>query len=632
MASPLPTVWLGQAGTNNIKATNVAVVSPTEITCTFALPNPIDLGPWDVYVENADGQFASKSGAFTVTNSPPTVTGITPSIGTAGTLVSVTDLAGTNFGYGTTPNVWLAKTGQDNINATGVTVQTSTQISCTFQLPQPTATSAGQWDVVVQNTDGQSGTLSGAFTVTNPAPTVTSITPSSGTAGTLVTVTNLAGTNFITGTTPNVWLAKTGQDNINATGVIVVSPTQITCTLPLPLPTAASAGPWDVVVQNADGQSGTLSGAFTVANSAPTVTALTPSSGTAGTSVVTSVAGTNFVVGTTPNVWLAKTGQDNINATGVTVVSPTEITCTLPLPPPTSTSAGQWDVVVQNADLQSGTLGNGFVVVYGAPTVSGITPSSGTAGTSVSVTSLAGTNFIVGTTPNVWLAKAGQSNVTATGVTVVSPTKITCTLPLPNPSAATVGQWDVVVQNTGGQSGTDSGAFSVTYDITPPLTVNWSDPTYNWNGWDTNATCSGSYSQCLEWGPFMNSTPSGFTYGSHGSIVSGIQDQSPAKTLSVVSKTFTAPYGTGYDNISFSGILSNDTASSSTQNAQLWVNGVQVNSGKPGNNVPFVLTAEFTRTPTVTVVIQTGQSGIQGSSLLYMMQFYNLTLSQGSIV
>ena len=96
-------------------------VSPTRITCTFPLPNPTVLGPWDVYVMNADGQFASKIAAFTVTNPAPTVTGITPAGGTAGTLVSVTSLVGTNFVVGSPTTVWLAKTGQSNITATNIT-------------------------------------------------------------------------------------------------------------------------------------------------------------------------------------------------------------------------------------------------------------------------------------------------------------------------------------------------------------------------------------------------------------------------------------------------------------------------------------------------------------------------------
>ncbi len=75
--------------------------------------------------------------------------------------------------------------------------------------------------MVVTNTDTQSGTLSNGFTVTNPAPTVSGITPNSGVTGTTVNITNLAGTGFLPGAT--VKLTKSGSTDINASSVVVVS-------------------------------------------------------------------------------------------------------------------------------------------------------------------------------------------------------------------------------------------------------------------------------------------------------------------------------------------------------------------------------------------------------------------------
>ena len=97
-----------------------------------------------------------------------------------------------------------------------------------------------------------------------------------------------------------------------------------------------------------------------------------------------------------------------------------------------------------------------------APTVTGIAPSTGVAGISVFVTNLAGTNFIVGSTPTVQL-KNGLSTITATGVTVVNSNSITCKIPLPTTSA---GIWDVVVTNPDLQSGTKSGAVHSYKSIT----------------------------------------------------------------------------------------------------------------------------------------------------------------------
>ncbi len=107
---------------------------------------------------------------------------------------------------------------------------------------------------MVTNTDAQSGTLTNGYTYRNPAPTVTSITPNTGTTagGTSVTI---AGTGFVAGAT--VSLGGTA-----ATAVNVVSSTSITATTP-----AHAAGAANVVVTNSDAQAGTLTNGYTYTTS-----------------------------------------------------------------------------------------------------------------------------------------------------------------------------------------------------------------------------------------------------------------------------------------------------------------------------------------------------------------------------
>ena len=83
-------------------------------------------------------------------------------------------------------------------SASNVTAVNSTKITATTG-----AHAAGAVDVVVSNTDGQSATVTQGFTytaVSNPAPTVTAISPNSGSTsgGTLVSIT---GTGFLAGAT-----------------------------------------------------------------------------------------------------------------------------------------------------------------------------------------------------------------------------------------------------------------------------------------------------------------------------------------------------------------------------------------------------------------------------------------------
>jgi hypothetical protein len=100
-----------------------------------------------------------------LSNDAPTVTSVTPSTGTRGTTVSITNLAGTNF-YGT-PTVKLKK-GSSAITAANVTRVSSTKLTCKLAIPANAA--AGQWNLFVQNPDGQNATRNNAFTINAPPP------------------------------------------------------------------------------------------------------------------------------------------------------------------------------------------------------------------------------------------------------------------------------------------------------------------------------------------------------------------------------------------------------------------------------------------------------------------------------
>ena len=98
-----------------------------------------------------------------------------------------------------------------------------------------------------------------------PAPTVTSITPSSADNSGTVNITNLKGTNFRNGAIVRLigpsGSGDTGAGTINATNVNVASSTKITCRFNLD---GAAAGSYKVKVENTDGKSAELASAFTV--------------------------------------------------------------------------------------------------------------------------------------------------------------------------------------------------------------------------------------------------------------------------------------------------------------------------------------------------------------------------------
>ncbi|MBU1672582.1 MAG: hypothetical protein KKF41_11425 [Actinobacteria bacterium] len=93
-------------------------------------------------------------------------------------------------------------------------------------------------------------------------PTISSVSPATGENDGQVSISNLAGTCFAPGAT--VKLKKTGQSDIHATNVNVVSDTKITCDFNL---TGKAAGNWNLVVANSNGKSATKSNAFIISES-----------------------------------------------------------------------------------------------------------------------------------------------------------------------------------------------------------------------------------------------------------------------------------------------------------------------------------------------------------------------------
>jgi len=254
-------------------ATGIAVNSLTRITATT--PASATTGATWVNITNGDGRTINTTGAYTYTNLPPTITGISPAAGptSAGTLVNITGteldrVTGVTFGS----------------NAATITAHTATTINTTAP--------AGTGTVTVTVT-----TLSGSATTSYTyaeAPTIISISPTSGINTTSIDITNLAGTNFAAGAT--VKLNKTGFADIPGTVVTVDSSSQITCTFDL---TNRIASEYNVVVANSDGQAAMLVNGFAVQAPGPVAAfSGTPTSGTVPLTVTFTDAST-----CTPTTW-----------------------------------------------------------------------------------------------------------------------------------------------------------------------------------------------------------------------------------------------------------------------------------------------------------------------------------------
>jgi C1A family cysteine protease len=117
----------------------------------------------------------------------------------------------------------------------------------------------GAWVDLTDEFENYSPCLKAFTTVREPPLSIAGIAPDYGHLNQTVEITGLSGTNFKN--EAGVMLTRTDEEDIPATGVVVLSTTQITCTLDL---TDAKPGNWSVVVENPDGEQAILMDGFVV--------------------------------------------------------------------------------------------------------------------------------------------------------------------------------------------------------------------------------------------------------------------------------------------------------------------------------------------------------------------------------
>ena len=199
--------------------------------------------------------------------------------------------------------------------------------------------------------DNQTSVVSVSLTAVVAAPTISSISPTSGYNSSIITVT-ISGTGF--SSSPTVVLAQSGQTNISASSVSVTGTTSISCQLPI---TGKPAGVWSIIVTNPDGQSATLGG-FTIYNAGSTITlsSITPNNGLVNNTItITSLTGTNFL--SSAVMKFSRTGYNDIPGV-VTSYSSTQLTGTFNL---NIQAPGTYQVCVAN-DATNYVCGLSFVI------------------------------------------------------------------------------------------------------------------------------------------------------------------------------------------------------------------------------------------------------------------------------
>jgi hypothetical protein len=193
----------------------------------------------------------------TLSENAPFISGISPITGGSNATMSVT-ISGDDFRSGAT--VKLMRAGSSAFYATGVSVSSATKIECTFSFSKA---EKGSYNLIVTNTDGQSDTMVGVFTIGDSPPVISGVSPRQGALNNTLSLT-INGQNFKQGV--KVTIIK------SSTEIVCNSPestdsTKILCTLDLGVSNGAQIGDWDVTVLNIDGQQkGTWNQKFQITN------------------------------------------------------------------------------------------------------------------------------------------------------------------------------------------------------------------------------------------------------------------------------------------------------------------------------------------------------------------------------
>jgi uncharacterized protein (TIGR03437 family) len=262
-------------------------ISFTVASSAPAGPTPITFGNQPIVSEISDVSANSLTatytpGAVTVAqpNPSPMLVALNPSSTSAGGGGFTLTVNGLNFVSGSVVR-WNGSPRNTNF----VTASQLTSLISANDIA-----SAGTASISVLNPapgGGISNSLT--FTINNPTPAITSVTPDSANAGSGAVTVTVNGTGFTS--------ASKVRFNSNELTTTFVSATQLTATIPASSLTTAGAA--NITVLNPTPGGGTSNATpFTVNNPAPTVAGLNPSSATAGGAAFTlTVNGTGFVNG-----------------------------------------------------------------------------------------------------------------------------------------------------------------------------------------------------------------------------------------------------------------------------------------------------------------------------------------------
>jgi uncharacterized protein (TIGR03437 family) len=407
----------------NGAALTTTFVSSTQLTAAVPASLIASAGSASITAVNTGGS-ASTAATFPINAPTPTITGLSPTSATAGGAAFTLTVNGTSFLSGAAVQ-W---------NGTALTTTFVSSVQLTAAVPANLIASAGNASITVVNAGGSASTAA-ILPINVPTPAITSLSPTSATAGGAAFTLRVNGTSFLTGAAV--------QWNGTALTTTFVSSVQLTAAVPASL--IASPGSASITAINTGG-SASAAAAFPVNVPTPAITSLSPVSATAGgTAFTLTVNGTSFLSGAVVQ-W---------NGTALTTTFVSSVQLTAPVPASLIASAGSASITAINSGGSASTA-VAFPIGVPTPTINSLSPVSATAGGAAFTLTVNGTSFLSGAVV--------QWNGTALTTTFVSSTQLTAAVAAS--LIATAGSASITAINTGG-----SPSVAFTFPINAPTAV-----------------------------------------------------------------------------------------------------------------------------------------------------------------
>ncbi|HTX76951.1 MAG TPA: IPT/TIG domain-containing protein [Terracidiphilus sp.] len=418
----------------DLPAPNPATFKIGQLTVTVPATDVALAGKQEVSVFTpSPGGGTSNQVEFDVDNPKPATSSVLPISTVVGTCPVTLTITGSGFNS-QTEVLW-------NGAALATTLVSATEV--TAIIPCADLTVAGTGVITVGNPTPGGGTSSGTtFTIDNPSPVLSKISPQTITAGnSSATTVTLTGSGFVA--------ASTADWNGAGLPTTYVSGTQLTASIPVSDTACGVAEPISVVNSTPGG--GTSSSlTFTADNPVPTLTSISPTNVAAGSGSFTlTVNGSKFLKSCSVIQWNGK-------SLATTFVSATQLTATVPAADVASN--GTANVTVNNPAPGGGTTAAQSFTIgpFPVPVLTSVSPTSTTAGGAAFTLTVNGSSFVQKSTVD-W-------NGVAVTTTYVSATKLTAAIPASDIAAA--GYIPITVFNPSPGGGTSG---SQTFTVNNPL-------------------------------------------------------------------------------------------------------------------------------------------------------------------